>query len=289
MDIPVEFILFAATHYASIQSVPFGYFTDDQSRPLKYLFPLAALSSILIWAHDWRTSLHNRRFRTCVAFGLAGFVGCYPRPDMVHIAFAAPLICPLLTYCMHRILASWPRRYRYAAAALVICLSIPSVVVFSSVAYTSLRGDVIATPRGRVTLFNNGTPQLIARIATTPSSDRYFFSPFLPMLPFLTAREQVSKYDTFVPGYTTPAQYQEACFSALRDATWLVIDRNWTDPNFLRLSFPAMRDAEPRETKRFELALQSAFEFVARDGAFELRRRVKAVNETICAGIAEAE
>ena len=109
------------------------------------------------------------------------------------------------------------------------------------------------------------------------------------MLPFLTAREQVSKYDTFVPGYTTPAQYQEACFSALRDATWLVIDRNWTDPNFLRLSFPAMRDAEPRETKRFELALQSAFEFVARDGAFELRRRVKAVNETICAGIAEAE
>src|SRR5436309_14110076 len=106
-----------------------------------------------------------------------------------------------------------PRRGRYAAAALVICLSIPSVVVFSSVASTSLGGDLIATPRGRVTLFNNGTPQLIARIATTPSSDR-FFSPFLPMLPFLTAREQVSKYDTFVPGYTTTAQYQEACFSA---------------------------------------------------------------------------
>ena len=75
--------------------------------------------------------------------------------------------------------------------------------------------------------------------------------------------------------------------SALLHASWLVIDRNWTDPNFLRVSFPAMRDAQPRETKTFERALQSGFEFIARDGAFELRRRVKTVNETVCEGIAE--
>ncbi len=48
-----------------------------------------------------------------------------------------------------------------------------------------------------------------------------------------------------------------------------------------------MRDAQPRETKTFERALQSGFEFIARDGAFELRRRVKTVNETVCEGIAE--
>jgi len=41
-----------------------------------------------------------------------------------------------------------------------------------------------------------------------------------------------------------------------------------------------MRGAKPRETKTFELALQSGFEFVARDGPFELRRRVKTVDET---------
>ena len=107
----------------------------------------------------------------------------------------------------------------------------------------------------------------------------------MPMLPFLTAREHVSNYDIFVPGYTTPSQYQEACTSALRHASWVEVDRNWTDPNFLRVIFPAMRDAEPRETKTFELALQSGFEFVARDGPFELRRRVKTVDESICAGI----
>jgi hypothetical protein len=87
--------------------------------------------------------------------------------------------------------------------------------------------------------------------------------------------------------YTTPSQYQEACISAMRRASWLVIDRTWTDPNFLRAIYPAIQNAEPRERKRFELALQSGFEFVARDGAFELRRRVKTVDETVCAGIAE--
>jgi hypothetical protein len=57
------------------------------------------------------------------------------------------------------------------------------------------------------------------------------------------------------------------------------------DPH--RLIFPAMRDAEPPETKRFELALQNGFELLAREGRFELRRRVETVDETVCAGIAE--
>jgi hypothetical protein len=106
-------------------------------------------------------------------------------------------------------------------------------------------------------------------------------------VPFLTAREHVSKNDIFIPGYSTPSQYQEACISAMRRASWLVIDRTWTDPNFLRAIYPAIRNAEPRERTRFEAALQSGFDFVARDGAFELRRRVNSVDETVCAGIAE--
>ena len=40
-------------------------------------------------------------------------------------------------------------------------------------------------------------------------------------------------------------------------------------------------------TSERELALQTGFEFVARDGPFELRRRVKTVDETVCAAIAE--
>jgi len=67
-----------------------------------------------------------------------------------------------------------------------------------------------------------------------------------------------------------------------------VIDRNWTNPKFLSTVFPAMRDPEPRETKRFEQALETGFEFVAREGSFETRRRrVPAVDESVCAGMAE--
>jgi len=38
---------------------------------------------------------------------------------------------------------------------------------------------------------------------------------------------------------------------------------------------------------KFELALQSGFEFVARYGVFELRQRLKTVDESVCAGIVE--
>ena len=192
-----DVIVFTATRYASIQSVPFGYFANDQNWPLKYLFPLVALLTIVICVRDWRTSLHDRLFRSCVAFGLAGFIGCFPRPDIAHIAFATPLACPLLTYCTSRIIASWSRRYRYALAALVISVCIPSAAVFSYFAYTALQGELVATPRGRVTFLDNGTRELVARIAAAPSSDRYFFYPRMAMLPFLTAREHASRYDLF--------------------------------------------------------------------------------------------
>jgi hypothetical protein len=285
-----DVIVFTATRYASIQSVPFGHFVNDQSRPLKYLFPLVALLTLVICVRDWRTALHDRLFRTCVAFGLAGFIGCFPRPSMAHIAFATPLACPLVTYCTKRIVASWPRKYCYALAALAISICIPSVAAFSFVAYTALHGELVTTPKGRAAFLNDGTRELMARIAavpSVPSSDRYFFYPRMAMLPFLTGREHVSKYDMFAPGFTLPSQYQEACISALRHASWLVIDRNWSDSDFVRAHYPAIRNVEPPETKRFELALQSGFELVAREGAFELRRRVQTVDETVCGDIAE--
>jgi O-acetyl-ADP-ribose deacetylase (regulator of RNase III) len=79
----------------------------------------------------------------------------------------------------------------------------------------------VPTPRGNVALFgqstaHRGLPELLAAIAATPPGDAYFFYPYDAMLPFLSGREQVSKYDLFQPVYTAPAQYQEACRSAMR-------------------------------------------------------------------------
>jgi hypothetical protein len=107
------------------------------------------------------------------------------------------------------------------------------------------------------------------------------------LLSFLTAREQVSKYDGFLPGASQPSFYQDACISVMRHASWVVIDRRGTDPNLLKQWFPAMRDADPPEKKRFEGALDGGFELVAQEGTFELRRRREGISDTICAGIAE--
>ena len=67
--------------------------------------------------------------------------------------------------------------------------------------------EAVSSPRGSVAFVGQpGAPKLLAQIAGTPSGDAYFFYPFMPMLRFLTAREDVSRYDLFMAGYTTPAE-----------------------------------------------------------------------------------
>ena len=128
---------------------------------------------------------------------------------------------------------------------------------------------------------------MLKQIAETPPGDAYFFYPFLPMMPFLTARRDVSRYDVFVPDYNPPAQYQKACVSVMRHASWVVIDRQWTDPKLLKQAFPAMRNPRPPETRQFERALNRGFKLVATDGVFELRhRRTSGVDPSLCAEIA---
>ena len=282
-----DVILFMAKHYVSVNKVPFGRGGSTQNLPLKYLFPLAALLTLLTFARNWRAYLGDHLFRLSIAFGLAGFIGCFPRPDLAHIGFAAPLGCPLVAYCVSQLTRPWLPKYRYAAAAIAIGLCIPSVHSFSSESRKALFGEIVATPRGDVTFVSatNEWREIVGRIAATPSADAYFFYPYMPMLSFLTARQNVSRYELFIPGFTLPIQYQEACVSAVRHASWLVIDRTWTDRNFLKMIFPEMQDFEP--AKRFEQALASAFELVVREGSFEMRRRVEAIDDSVCHGIAE--
>ena len=148
--------------------------------------------------------------------------------------------------------------------------------------------EMYSTPKGRV-WFPEHTriPELLARIAATPAEEKYFFYPYLPMLSYLTTREQVTYYDVFTPGYTLPAQYQESCISVMRSASWLVIDRQSTDPIWLKKVFPAMQNAQPPEAKKFEEALGKAFDLVAKEGIFELLHRRTGDHEALCEGIGD--
>jgi len=288
-----DVILFTAARYAAIQGVSFGF--GDQT-PLTYLFPLAALMAVLLYISDWHKWRRDRLLLQCSAFALAGFIGCFPRPDVVHIAYSAPLACPLFAYCVVRIAQRWRSRwwrYRYVfvvTAGTLLGLCAPTVIFFVQLAHEALRMNAVPTPRGNVVIFGPigaGGPELLAQIEERPREEAFFFYPVLAKVAFLAAREQVSKYDVFVPGYTSKSQYHETCLAVMRFASWVVIDRRWTDPVQLKYWFPAMVDAEPKEATSFTEALDHGFEFFMQAGAFEMRRRRASTSDALCAPIVE--
>jgi hypothetical protein len=280
-----DVIVFTATRYSAVQWVPYGTQSNPRNLPLKFIFHLAALLTLAVCALDWRRALRDPTLRLCVAFAIAGFAGVFPRPDMIHIAFSAPMACPLVVYCLSRITNSWPRKYHYAIALAAIGLAIPSLVSYVDLAGQRLRTSTVQTSRGDLVFGHDSDRMLVEYIAATPADDKYFFYPYMPMLPFVTERQQVSKYEIFTPTYTTPSQYREACFSAMRDANWIVLDKDAMDPDYLRVIYPTIADADPPEKKGLESALRKEFAFVSTIGSYEIRRRTKPTDDRACAAI----
>jgi hypothetical protein len=279
-----DVILFTGARYASIQWVPFGAFAMPHDFPLQYLFLLTVPLGLLCCVRGGPAFWFDRRLRCCIVFGIAGFVGIFPRSNTTHMKFAAPLILPLFAYCTTYLTEGWLRRYRDIGIVLIFLVLTVPAVSFGFDAQQALRAPMLHTARGPAAFLNaaGGAEPVIARITATDPDERYFFYPYLPMLAFLSGREQISRYDVFTPGYTLPFQYLEACITVMRSASWVFIDRKWMDSDFLKRVFPALRETNPDETRTFELALETAFTPVARYGSFELRRRTPQARGTLC-------
>jgi hypothetical protein len=281
-----DVILFTATNYAPIQGLPYGHWANERNAAFLFVFPLAAGLALAVYARERYVGSRHHILLPGVAFGLAGFVACYPRQDIFHIAFEIPLACPLLAYCASRLTETWRPEYRAAAFGAVTALFTHQLLLVWLTAQFMSSLAISPSPRGGLAFFGlDGAPQMLARIAALPAGDGWYFYSFIPMMPFLSGREHVSKYDILTPGYSLPAQYQEACESVMRHVDWVVIDRRGTDPAELKYNFPMMRDPQPPETRVFEHALDSSFEFVARDGNYELRHRRDGVDDSVCAGV----
>ena len=225
-----DVIVFTAARYAAIESVPFGFGRGNPS--LKYLFPLVALLTSRL-RPQLRNCLRDRLLWSCAAFALAGFLGCFPRPDIAHIGCAAPLAFPLLGWSMTRLTQWWRPtwwRYRYlvvVVAGVVIGLCAVSALFFLRISQDALRAKIVPTPRGGVAFLDSQ-----GRTACCHASRRrhgmftssiHCFHAAIP-----DCAEQVSKYDVFMPGYTLPSQYHDACLSVMGHASWVVIDRRRT-------------------------------------------------------------
>ncbi len=279
-------IVFPAAHYASIQGVPFGFWEGAQTYPLASLFPLAGVLTIFVCASNGLHRLREGRLQISLAFAFAGFIGCFPRPDIAHIAYGAPLALPLFAYCAATLAQQCQPIFVTILRAGLIILYVPSALSFAYISNMALHTPITPTPRGIVSLFGKtGTADMLERVAATPIGAQYFFYPNLQYMSFLTAREQVSKYDLFTPGYTLASQYQDACLSVMRHADYVIISRQGADPTFLKRDFPAMQNPNPPEKQAFETALNRGFNLVAVDKSFELRHRNAAASTALCTGI----
>ena len=283
-----DVILFPAEQYTSIQGLPFGAGANARNWPLEYLFAVATGLTVLVTVRNWRAWQWDRILWLSAAFGVAGFVSCFPRPDMVHIGFVAPLALPLILFCIASLLRQSRSVNRYVIIGVLAVMFVPFAHRYLWTAEKAKEARIVQTPRGRIAVRGlPGIGRLLRQIAATPRGDTYFFYPYSPMMPFLTGRVDVSRYDVFTPDYTLPSQYQKACISVMRHASWVVIDRQWIDPKFLKTVFPALQDPRPLETRRFQRALDDGFELVVTDGTFELLlRRTSGVNSGLCDDIA---
>lgn len=283
-----DVIRFTAAHYASVQWVPIGSGADLQNFPLWYVFPLSAVLLVLLGLTGFQHYVRDRRFQTCLAFSLAGLAGCFPRPDMGHVAFIAPLALPLLVFATSELIGSWGSVYRVAVVVLALSPCIQALGGFAARVEIAREARIQPTPRGAVAVVDdpaNTAGSLLARIAASPPGDTYFFYPYLPLAPYLSGRPQQSDFYGLVPGFSLPSQYESACFSVLRKTTWVVIDRMWTNPARWKRIFPAMNDPRPPETVKFEAIIESAFTLTHADGNFELWHRRSQVDPEICASI----
>lgn len=284
-----ETILYPARHYAGIQAMPFGSGAGvaDAASVAFYpaTFALAGAALALGRGAIWR----EPRFRAALALALAGLLGTYPRPDIFHINFTVPLGGPLFALAATDLLGRLGHHARSTVAALVLGLCLVGVGYALYIRRVVVVGPLRAVPtaRGLVVRRDNSWTErlaaLVAEIDRVPRGEAFFFYPYSPMLPYLTGRRHVAALDVLTPGYTTPEQFRDACVRVVGEARWVVIERAWTDPAFLRAVWPGMRDPDPPEKRSFEGALALAFDRVAHASPyFELRQRGGAASVALC-------
>ena len=285
-------IVLAARQYPEIQIVRFGAFAALHHAPAVIFLPLTFILTGIVAVVDGRASWQEARLRGPLALAVVALVGAFPRPDLAHINFVLPLACPLFAFATDRLLRRLRRRVRLTVSVALVALV---GVIIGYAAYKTI-GPVVGSLRpvstDRGTFLASPSPwveavaALVADIERTPSKDPFFFYPYSPMLPYLTAREHVAPLDVMVPGYTTADQYREVCRRVIRDAQWIVIDRSWSDPRVLRAFYPNMRVSDPPEKREFEAALRFAFDRVVHvSPIFELRRRGEMAKDTSCGRI----
>ena len=169
-------------------------------------------------------------------------------------------------------------------------LELPNANKYYEAATQSLNAKLTRTPRGFIALRDYGAAELVEQLSTKAGA--IFFYPNMPLLPYLMAKKQVSKYDVFLPFYTTAAQYREACKDVLERASLIVMDTKWNNEEFLFKAFPATKTEKDKNKEEFEKALYNSFTLewesalqIGQYSQFQILRRSAEAPEGSCSKV----
>jgi len=256
------------TRYAGVQGVPFGADTKFYNLLLTAAFPVAGCLAVLGW-RDVQLRRSQAYALSCSA-ALAGFLGSVARPSVGDFMFSAPLALPLIALGVEQIVRRWDRRAVWMAAGLAALAAVPAAAYYGYEVLLIQSRPLIATPIGKVRFFRPEVADIVQAAASLPKQDGVFFYPYDPLLPVLTGHRQVGRVDVFMPGYTMPGQYAEACDTVEARASWVVRDRALSDPSSLRTLFPGIPRSQPPEAVSLEQCIRDHFAVKGRYLRFDL-------------------
>jgi len=215
----VEQMLWLRSNYSGVNVMPYGSIIGGYGRlfagiswaeliPRVSIVAVIALPAILPviallgWAVAWTTgraralSDQDRLIILCLLACIAGLVAStYPRADVMHLAFVAPLSYAVVSALFYRFApgAKWVYVYLLLWA-----------VVLTGNHLVSLRSELpVSSPVGELTAPGSCAAPLRRLLRTVQPGDGLFVYPYMPVLYFVTEAENPTRFSYLGPGMMT--------------------------------------------------------------------------------------
>jgi 4-amino-4-deoxy-L-arabinose transferase-like glycosyltransferase len=154
----------------------------------------------------------------------------YPRPDLMHLAWVAPVAYALGASLFPAALPKWSQ-----ATAVVVTMFGATLLLLHLA--TTLGGESLATPIGEVRVASESAESVKAVLTLVKPGDSAFVHPYKPLLYFLTQAKNPTRYSYLAPGLMTDQDEQSALTDLRRVPPQWVLFLRLTPEEFLRV-FP---------------------------------------------------
>jgi membrane protein implicated in regulation of membrane protease activity len=291
-DLLATTIAWPATHYSTLNRVPYGFSTLSAAVgivgrvmppgpafsplvavcliPLAFVVALPALAAavqVRIGFHHWRQALQRRDATTTyLLLGLALWVSELQRPDLYHLLWGTPLLLIGVSAAAATFLT---RRIQTTTVAAL------SAAVVVSAAFSVTRAlnanEEIVTRRGTV-LTERSDPALAFIVDGVAAGSPFFVYPYYPMYYYLADLSSATRYSILIDNYNTPAQFADAISDLERHRVEFVLWDTVVAGDNLRRWFPGYRSSRDN---RVEAYLATHYDDVAVANGFRIMRRIR--------------